>query len=74
MRAIFHFVTLTVLMINISNSTNVLERKTIPLGIKFKTKKNFAVNLPMDSDDNKKKEKAKAEKSEAPAKTPEKKV
>ena len=38
-RAIFHFVTLTVLMINISNSNNILEGKSIPLGIK--TKKNF---------------------------------
>ena len=72
MRAIFHFVTLTVLMINISNSNNILEGKSIPLGIK--TKKNFAVNLPMDTDDKKKKEKTGTEKSEAPLKTPDYRV
>ena len=70
MRAIFHFVTFTVVMLNISN--NGLEGKRIPLGIK--TKKNFAVNLPMDTDDKKKKEKTGTDKSEASLKTPEYRV
>ena len=71
MRAIFHFVTFTVVMLNISN--NDLEGKRIPLGIK--TKNNFAVNLPIDTDDDKKKkEKVGTEKSEAPLKTPDYRV
>ena len=70
MRAIFHFVTFTVFMLNISN--NGLEGIRIPLGIK--TKNNFAMNLPIDTDDDKKKEKVGTEKSEAPLKTPDYRV